>query len=218
MLMSVNQTVEFRAESDLLQGQARRTGGLGSKDPNSPMAFRQGFLFLFFFLWPHLGIWKFPGYRLNQSCSCRPTPQPPQCQIRATSANYAARSLTHWARPGIEPTSSQTLFWVLDLLRYDGNSGQGFLKTVLGEWIIGCLISSWTGWWRGSRVMFLESQPSSSNQSGVYVPVATILHRGKGLSFYQTTQRCAASCGLYPSGGTESYDSLFWSLTAGASS
>ena len=24
----------------------------------------------------------------NWSCSCRPMPQPPQCQIRAVSANY----------------------------------------------------------------------------------------------------------------------------------
>ena len=38
-------------------------------------------------------------------------PEPQQCQIRAASANYTtapgnARSLTHWARPGIEPTTS----------------------------------------------------------------------------------------------------------------
>ena len=31
-------------------------------------------------------------------------------------------SLTHWARPGIEPTSSQRLCWVLSLLSHSGNS------------------------------------------------------------------------------------------------
>ena len=47
----------------------------------------------------------------NQSCSCRPTSQPHQRGIRATSATYTsahsnARSLTHWVRPGIKPASS----------------------------------------------------------------------------------------------------------------
>ena len=31
-------------------------------------------------------------------------------------------SLTHWTRPGMEPTSSQTLCWVLNTLSYNGNS------------------------------------------------------------------------------------------------
>ena len=48
---------------------------------------------------------------LNQS---QPTPQPQQCQIRATSATNTtapsnARSFPHQARPGIEPASS----WIL---------------------------------------------------------------------------------------------------------
>ena len=52
--------------------------------------------------------------RLNWSCCCRPAPQPQQQWIRAMSANYTtscgnAGSLTHWARPEIEPTSS----WIL---------------------------------------------------------------------------------------------------------
>ena len=47
----------------------------------------------------------------NQSYSCRPTPQQQQPRIQATSATYTtahgnARSLTHWVRPGIEPTTS----------------------------------------------------------------------------------------------------------------
>ena len=45
----------------------------------------------------------------------------------ATSVTYTAacsnaRSLTHWARPGIQPASSQTLCWVLNLLSYNRSS------------------------------------------------------------------------------------------------
>ena len=59
-------------------------------------------------------IWKFPGHRSNQSCSCQSTSEPQQCQIQATSVTCAtafsnAGSLTHWARPEIEPPSS----WIL---------------------------------------------------------------------------------------------------------
>ena len=44
--------------------------------------------------------------------------QTQQSRIWAASATYTAalgnaRSLTHWARPGMEPTSSWTLCWVL---------------------------------------------------------------------------------------------------------
>ena len=59
------------------------------------------------------GISKFkPG--VKSELQCQPTPQPQQHWIWATSVTYAAscsniRSLTHWSRPGIEPTSS----WVL---------------------------------------------------------------------------------------------------------
>ena len=61
------------------------------------------FLFFLCFLWPHHGIWR-----------CQPMPQPQQRRIWATSATYTiahskARSLTHWVRPGTEPTSS----WIL---------------------------------------------------------------------------------------------------------
>ena len=57
----------------------------------------------------------------NWICSCWPTPQPQQHQIWATSVIYAtawgnAESLTHWMRPGIEPSSSRTLYQVLNLL------------------------------------------------------------------------------------------------------
>ena len=51
---------------------------------------------------------------LNWSCSCRPQTQPQPRQIQASSVTYTTahsntRSLTHWASPAIEPTSS----WML---------------------------------------------------------------------------------------------------------
>ena len=52
------------------------------------------------------------GVELNLSCSRwpMPEPQPQQHRIEAMSATYTtahsnARSLTHWARPGIEPAT-----------------------------------------------------------------------------------------------------------------
>ena len=55
----------------------------------------------------------------------RPLPQPQQCQIWAASVTYTAAcsnagSLTHWVRPGMEPTSSWTLCQVLNLLSHEG--------------------------------------------------------------------------------------------------
>ena len=53
------------------------------------------------------GIWRFPGWGSNQSCSCRPTPEPQQCGIQAASATYTTAhgntgSLTHWATMGAQ--------------------------------------------------------------------------------------------------------------------
>ena len=69
----------------------------------------------------------------NWSCSCRPTPQTKQHWIWVTSATYItaysnAGSLTGRARPGIKPTSSRTLCWVLNLLSHNGNSCWLILK------------------------------------------------------------------------------------------
>ena len=69
----------------------------------------------FFFLGPNPQCMEVPRLAgLNWSCSCWPTPQSQQHGIQAKSATYAAAhgnpgSLTHWARPGIKPTSS----WML---------------------------------------------------------------------------------------------------------
>ena len=51
------------------------------------------------------------GSQANQSYSCQPTPQSQKCQIWAASVTYSTAhgntgSLTQWARPGIEPTTS----------------------------------------------------------------------------------------------------------------
>ena len=69
------------------------------------------FFFFFHFLGRSHGIWRFTGWGSNWSHSHRPTPEPQQHRIRATSATYTtphgnARSLTHWARAGIKPTIS----------------------------------------------------------------------------------------------------------------
>ena len=62
------------------------------------------FFFLVFCLFSFQGharsIWRFPSQGFNRSCSRRPTPQPQQREIRATSATYATAhgntgSLTH---------------------------------------------------------------------------------------------------------------------------
>ena len=71
---------------------------------------------IFFFLGPHL--WHMEVPRLNRSYSYKPTPQPQQqkiwpfCRFRSvtyTTAHSNARSLTHWAGSGIQPSSS----WIL---------------------------------------------------------------------------------------------------------
>ena len=53
-----------------------------------------------------------PRLGSNRSCCCWPTPEPQPHQIWAassstyTTAHSNAWSLTHWLRPGIEPTTS----------------------------------------------------------------------------------------------------------------
>ena len=64
---------------------------------------------------------------MNQRCSFRPMPEPWQQWIQAASGTYAtacgnARSLTHWVRPGIEPTSGERQHQVLNPLIHNGNS------------------------------------------------------------------------------------------------
>ena len=72
------------------------------------------FVFVFVFLGLHSQHMEVPRLGTNGSCSHQPMPEPQQCWIQAASATYTtghgdAGSLTHWARPGIEPVSS----WML---------------------------------------------------------------------------------------------------------
>ena len=62
------------------------------------------------FLGSSHGIWRFPGWGSNQSCSRRPTTEPQQRGIWAVSATHSTAhgntgSLIHWARPGMEPAT-----------------------------------------------------------------------------------------------------------------
>ena len=74
------------------------------------------FFFFFFCLFRAASAayegWKFPGEGSNQNCNFRPQPQPRQiwaASTTSTTAHSNSRSLTHWERPGIEPSSS----WIL---------------------------------------------------------------------------------------------------------
>ena len=69
----------------------------------------------------------------NRSCCCWPAPQPQQHQIQAVSVNYTTahgntRSLTQWARPGIEPTTS---WFLVGFIYHDGNSWNYFKFFIL---------------------------------------------------------------------------------------
>ena len=76
------------------------------------------FFFFFFFVFclfraAPMAYWGSQARGLI-SCSCRPKPEPQQHGIWATSAIYTtahgnAGSPAHWGRPGIEPTTSDSL-------------------------------------------------------------------------------------------------------------
>ena len=97
-------------------GQGRCLLDLGDKDWMLPNLFRQlpllfllSFFLLFFFLGLHLQHMEVPRLGSNWSCCCRPMPQPRQiwaASLTYTTAHGNTRSLTHWMRPGIEPTIS----------------------------------------------------------------------------------------------------------------
>ena len=89
------------------------------------------FSFSFLFWATPVGIWKGPDQGSNPSCSRRPKPQPQQLSIWALSVTHTpghgiTGSLTHWARPGIEPASSWILVgFVISELQW--NSWSAFL-------------------------------------------------------------------------------------------
>ena len=74
-------------------------------------ATQQVFFSFFFSFFLSFFLFFPPIFRAANQCSRWSTPQPQQYQIRAASATYTtaqanAESLTHWAMPGIELTTS----------------------------------------------------------------------------------------------------------------
>ena len=87
---------------------------------NVPQAVVCFFCFLFFLLWLYLWHMEVPRLRVKSELQLCSTIPAQQYQIRVASATYAidcssARFLTHWVRPGIEPTSSQRQYRVFNL-------------------------------------------------------------------------------------------------------
>ena len=83
-------------------------------------------LFQFFFLWLHLWHMDVPRLVVESELQMLAYTTATTTRIQAASETYTtacgnARALTHWARPGIEPASSQRQSWVLNLLSHDGN-------------------------------------------------------------------------------------------------
>ena len=82
----------------------------------------------FLFWWLTLCHMEVPRLRVKLELQVQPTPH----QIWAASVTYAAAcsnagSLTHWARPRIEPASSRTLSLVPSPLRHDGTPTSVYL-------------------------------------------------------------------------------------------
>ena len=83
------------------------------------------------FLGPHLWHMEVPRLGSNWELQLRPKPQPQKRCIPAASVTYTTvfgngASLTRWARPGIKPSSSLTLCWVLNLLSHNSSSATPF--------------------------------------------------------------------------------------------
>ena len=81
----------------------------------------------FFFLWLHQQHMEVSRLGVELEIHLRPMTQPWQHGIWATSTTHAiacgnTRSLTHWVRPEVEPTSSQTLCHVISQLSHNRNS------------------------------------------------------------------------------------------------
>ena len=80
-------------------------------------------IFFFSFLRLHLRHRKVPRLGIKSELQLKSQPQ----RVQAASAIYTAAcgnigSLTYWAKPGVEPTSSQRQGQVLNSLSHNGNS------------------------------------------------------------------------------------------------
>ena len=97
--------------------------------------------FFFFFLGPHPQYMKVP--RLWGRIS--PMPQPQQHRIWAMSVTYTTAcgkvgSLTHWARPGIEPVSSWLLVRSVNCWALTGTPWTTLFFSTIGCYIIPILV------------------------------------------------------------------------------
>ena len=101
-----------------------RTGNLGLKCSCFKSFLERSLFFVFFFYLFTATSVAYGSSPASGWIKATATPQPCQHQIPATSATYG-RSLTHWAMPGIKPTSSQRR-QVLNLLSCNRNSLKGF--------------------------------------------------------------------------------------------
>ena len=103
-------------------------------------------VFFFFCLWPHLWHIEVPRLGVKWELQLQAYATAMSTQIWTLSATYVvscgnARSLTHWARPGIRSASSWRLCWVLSQLSYNGNSNMHYsyrLKASLTPFLLSC--------------------------------------------------------------------------------
>ena len=90
------------------------------------------FFFFFSWLWLWHGSSQARGWIGAAAACLTPVPQPRQHLICAASVTYTevcgnTRSLSHWARPGIKPISSQRQCHILNPWSHGGNSLKVFL-------------------------------------------------------------------------------------------
>ena len=105
LIKNLNQKYRINSNNSIIRKQRSQV-----KDYTKVFCFFCLFVFWSFQDCTH-SIWRFPGQGSNGSSSCQPEPQPQQHWIQAVSETYTtahsnAASLTHQARPGIEPAIS----------------------------------------------------------------------------------------------------------------
>ena len=121
------------------------------------------FFFFFCFLGPYLQHMKVPSVWSNWSCPCLPIPRPKQLRIQATSMTYAAsggnaRSLSHWVRPGMEPTSSGRLVRFVTCWATTGTPNLCILRMIPG--IRGCGNVLGQKWNKTLSIVCIRETPS----------------------------------------------------------
>ena len=121
------------------------------------------FFLIFYFLQPHLLHMEVARGQIRAAAANLHHSHQPH-QIQAASATYAAAcgnsgSLTHWARPGIDPASSWTLCQIPNLLSHNGNYWRYFL--IVANW----WKCSWHLAARNQRCYSAKQSPTGKNLS-----------------------------------------------------